>query len=431
MAALSVIVLNALILFIGIPEISSRLHSFYNQDEYADGYDQLATNLAHGHGYRMYPDTAETLSREPGYPVLLAGIFVLFGNKFVVVKAVNFILAIAGAWLMMLIARRISSSPFLIWGAPLLFLFHPGTLLAESRGGVEIVFAFLLLLFMWSVYAAIEKPNIWRFLLSGAVLGFTLLVRSTPLLFPGILLGYLLLVSKRGERLQTCWHVAAMVGAMFVVLSPWIVRNYRLTGKFVPTASVLGVSAHAGLYDNTHLAADENWALVDRDGARERRKLAENLGYAFKPVDNAYYQDFYKTGDELRFSSYLSNAVLHQYEENPALFLKNVELNMFNLWFRGKTAGSTEMNMMIQIPYLFLALIGAVLALSSRRIAPIAPMLLLIVYLVGIYVAILAQARYSVPLLPFLSILACEGLLELHRRFSGQTARYGLASVRS
>ncbi len=43
-----------------------------------------------------------------------------------------------------------------------------------------------------------------------------------------------------------------MVLAMMAVLSPWITRNYFLTGKFIPTASVLGVSAQAGQYIGKH-----------------------------------------------------------------------------------------------------------------------------------------------------------------------------------
>ena len=37
-------------------------------------------------------------------------------------------------------------------------------------------------------------------------------------------------------------------------------------------------------------------------------------------------------------------------------------------------------------------------------------MLLLIAYLMSLHAPILAQARYSVPLIPFVSLLACYGL---------------------
>jgi|ERR1700722_16352366 len=416
------IVLHTVLLFVVLPEMSGRLHPMYNQDEYADGYDQIATNLAEGHGYRMYPDTALTMVREPGYPTLLAGIFLVFGKRFVAVKLVNMLLAFGAAWLMARIARRLSDSHVLTLGAPLLFLFHPGTLVAESRGGVEAPFTFLLALFVLTLYRAIESNRRSAYVLSGAALGVTVLVKSTPMLFPVCVLAYLVVFEHRSSIQRNCLHVAFMTIAMFLALSPWIVRNYSLTGKFIPTATVLGVSAHAGQYVNTHLTTADSWALVDREGARERRRIAEELGYRFKDVTNAYYQDFYSSSDEVKFSNYLFKGVLAEYWRSPMMFVKCVSSNCFNLWFRGKTGNSTTLNMIVQLPYLILAVLGLVLTVRNRQIKIIAPLLLLLIYIAGVHVVILAQARYSVPLVPFLSILASVSLVAAQRRLSGTKA---------
>src|SRR6476661_2416835 len=158
---LLIALVNALILFVLIPKASPHIKGLYSENQYADGYDQLAANLAAGNGYRFYPDTAQTLMREPGYPVLLAGIFRLFGNNFKVVKLLNMVLAFGVAYLMTLIARRISTNTLLIFGSPLLFLFHPETLIAESRGGVEILFGFMLTLYILTVYR-LANTGRWR-----------------------------------------------------------------------------------------------------------------------------------------------------------------------------------------------------------------------------------------------------------------------------
>ena len=47
------------------------------------------------------------------------------------------------------------------------------------------------------------------------------------------------------------------------------------------------------------------------------------------------------------------------------------------------------------------------MAVKNGLFNAVAPVLLLIAYLVAVSVVVLAQARYSVPLIPFLSILAC------------------------
>jgi hypothetical protein len=417
------LVVNAVILLFVIPEFSNRLTSLYNQNLYPDGYDLIATSLVDGSGYRFYPDTARTMMREPGYPIFLAGIFYVFAKSLTAVKLVNMFLAVATAWVMTRIGRRLSSSQALIVVAPLMFLFHPGTLIAESRGGSEALFTLLFTLFALTLYRAIESRRGRDYVVSGGVLGLTVLVRSTPILFPLCLLVYLLVFECQGSpKRAAARNVALMVTAMFVVLSPWIVRNYSLTGKFVPTASVVGVSAYTGQYLCDHLAGHNYWVDedLDREAGRERTKLAQELGYPFK---DGYYQSFYASGDELKFSNYLLNRVIGRYKQSPMMFARCVRSNLFNLWFAGKTWTSTSMNLVVQLPYLILAVMGTMLSVRNKRFKLVAPLALLIVYYVAVYVPILAQARYSVPLIPFLSVLACLALAAARSKGAGVVSR--------
>ena len=407
-------VLHGVFLFLLVPALNHRVSPFYSQDGFMDGYDQIATNLVEGRGYRFYSDTGKTLMREPGYPVFVAGLYLAFGRAFTVVKLANLFLAFLTAWMLTWFGRKVSNQLIMVVAPPLLFLFHPGTLIAESRGGVEILFGCLIVLFMLVVYQAIENNRWWYYLIAGAVLGLTVLVRSTPLLFPVFLLAYLLLFERqRIPKLASCRNIAVMVVAMVVVLSPWIIRNFKLTGRFVPTASVLGVSAHAGQYICTHFSEGKPWVMLDRDAALERSKLALEQGYHFK---DTYYQAFYSAGDELSFSSYLAKRVFTEYEKHPWLCAKCVAYNLFNFWFAGKSWVSTGMNMAVQIPYLILAGIGTWVCVKNKRFPMIGPMVLFIVYVVAVYVPILAQARYSVPLIPLLAILASIALLHFRGR---------------
>lgn len=418
------VVVNATLLAVVVPELSKRLTPLYSQNVYADGYDLLAANLAEGNGYRFYPDTARTLLREPGYPIFLAGIFLVFGNSIIAVKFTNMLLAFVAAWLMTRIACRLSNNQVMILVPPLLFLFHPATVIAESRGGVEVLFTLLLTLFVLTLYRAIERMRCWDYVVSGAVLGLTVLVKSTPMLFPFFLLTYLLIFERQGSsKLAICRNIFFMLMAMLVVLSPWIIRNYLLTGKVVPTASVLGISAHAGQYICKHLSGDNRWVDLDREAAGERQKLAQDLGYPFKDDKDAYYQSFYSSDDEVMFSNYLLRRVIGEYQESPMLFADCMRANLFNLWFAGKTWKSTHMNLIVQLPFLILAIMGTVLSVRNSQFKIIAPMLLFIAYVVAVYTPILAQARYSVPLIPFLSILACVTLVPTQRRVTGLWSR--------
>src|SRR5687768_8057228 len=104
--------------------LSSELSTFYSQNLYADGYDQLAINLVQGNGYRFYPDTALTLMREPGYPIFLAALFLICGTSFAAVKLMHMAMALLVAWLITRIASRVSKERSVRLLAPALFLLH-------------------------------------------------------------------------------------------------------------------------------------------------------------------------------------------------------------------------------------------------------------------------------------------------------------------
>ena len=56
---------------------------------------------------------------------------------------------------------------------------------------------------------------------------------------------------------------------ILTMIASWIARNYMLTGKFIPTGSVLGVSAQAGQYIGKHQFEGKPYWILDREAARE------------------------------------------------------------------------------------------------------------------------------------------------------------------
>jgi 4-amino-4-deoxy-L-arabinose transferase-like glycosyltransferase len=331
------------------------------------------------------------------------------------------LLVLAAAWLITRIARRWSTDPIMVVAPQLLFLFHPGTVLSQTRGGVEPLFALLLTLFVLMVYRAIDSNRFVDFAVGGVVLGLAAIVKSTPMLFPVFLFAYLVVFERRlGSPFAIALRILVMVAAMTAVLSPWIVRNYRLTGRFVPSASVLGISAHAGQYICVNLPSGDAWVDLDRKAARERTSVARTLGYPFKDVEDGYYQSFYSSTDELSFSSYLLGRVVDTYRQSPALFARCSSANLLNFWFAGKTWKSTALNVVVQLPYLVLAVVGISIAFRRHMGLAIAPCLLFVVYYVAVYVPILAQARYSIPIIPFLSVFAGVALAATRQRLAGR-----------
>jgi hypothetical protein len=118
-----------------------------------------------------------------------------------------------------------------------------------------------------------------------------------------------------------------------------------------------------------------------------------------------YYPQFYSAADELKFYGHLGDVVKGRYREEPLLLVQVMADNARGFWVRGRTARATALNTVPVLPFLALALWGAIAA--WRQSLPVGPILLLIAALYAAHVPILGQARYHVPLIPLLAILAC------------------------
>jgi hypothetical protein len=403
-----VIILKLILIFVLLPQLSGKFASHYGQGVYADGYDRLAINLATGHGYRFFPDTALTLMREPGYPIFLAGIFVLFGKSMAATQVANLILSIAVVFLIRKILDEFWPQGQVPSLASVLFLIHPGIIIAESRGGYEILFMVFVCWFVLLLQRASRTEKAFDYIKAGFILGLCSIVKSTVMLFPFFFLVYQILVSLKSHEynIKVFRNFALMSLSFLLVLFPWIFRNYLLVDRIIPTASVLGVSAHAGQYIAQNLSLSNTLMAVDLAAAKERSEYARELGFSFK---DGYYQYFYNSNDEVKFSSLLMRSVVNTYIERPELLIKSCMLNAFGFWFAGKNWNVTLINICIQLPLIILAVYGVWQKIINRDHNIMIIVLAILCYYC-VYIPILGQARYSVPLLPFLWISACIGV---------------------
>ena len=80
--------------------------------------------------------------------------------------------------------------------------------------------------------------RMWTFLAAGAVAGIAMQVRPNMLLLPVWLAAASWWMLHPRPALT---HLVVFVLAAFIVVTPWVVRNARLTGRFIPA------SAHGGI----------------------------------------------------------------------------------------------------------------------------------------------------------------------------------------
>ncbi len=411
---LAIVVLGLLLVKLGfalivVPKYADQIRPLYGIGP-ADNYLSIAKNIDAGHGYRFTPQTSLTLMREPGYPFFLAGLLRVFDNDHELAIVANIIFTSLAAFLLSSLARSVSAARWVSVAAPLLFMLHPGVILSELRYGYESLFTLLVLVFLWLLLKAQRTGRTADYVEAGLALGVASAVRSTALLFPAFLIVHdLILKGGWKSAVRAAWRAALVLACALIALSPWIIRNEMLVGKFVPTTSLPGIAMQVGEYLCIH-AGEKDMAKLDLEAAAVRNRLAVEQGYRFQ---GEYYQFFYDPKDELKFSHALGQQVVHDYLQSPALFAKCATENLFNFWFAGKNRAVTIANLCIQLPYLLLAVLGV--ALDFRRMDRPALILLLlfVAYTVAVYAPIHAQARYSMVLVPILSMFAAVPICRL------------------
>jgi len=411
---------TAAILFIGMPILQRHAAKRYGIG-FADGYDLISKNLANGNGYRWRADMAETMIREPGYPLLLAAAFKIAGFRIEAARLLNLLLTVGIAVMLMALARRMTGDPRAPVIAALLFLVHPGTLIAEARGGIEILFVFVGFGFMLALHWAVEKGGLWRYLFAGLAFGVVVQVRSTPIAFPVLLLLYALFTATGArERLMAAFRVAILVVGMGLVMVPWVVRNYRLVHEFVPGSTLGGVALQEGLCMCRNVSFGVDLYPVGQAAGRERGELARELGMRFEGAE--YFQMFYDAHDETAFNRILYVTARKDYARNPGLLVGCVGKNLFNLWFLGKTWDITKLNMLLQVPVLALVFYGLRIVWRRGDLRKMGILLTYVSSIAIVHLLVVAEARYSIPVLAFLAIPAGVGVTSIwdevrtHRR---------------
>jgi len=421
------LVVKAAVLFVVLPAVSDSVAPGYSIG-FADLYDLIGLNVSQGNGYRAEAETTTTMIREPGYPLFLAAVFRVAGYHLEAARFANLLLSLGIGFMMLRLVRTLTGDATVALLATLLFLFHPGTILSEARGGIEIVFIFVVMLFMLALHRAVDSGQRWHYFVAGLSLGVAVMFRGSPMLFPAFLFAYLVLVQRTlSERIRAAQNVGVLVIGMVLVMMPWVIRNYRLTQRLVLTATVQGVAAQEGQFTCRHLDLQHQFRDLQTAAAGERNQLAAQLG---EPFRGFYYQIFYTPRAEMAFNDSLLQHVSATYRTDPMLAVNCTARNLFfNFWFLGKPGRSTALNAVAQLPFLACAMAGVYLIWKRGLLQRMSLILGFIAYIVAVHVVIIAHARHSVPLVPFLSVLASVSLLAIWDRWRNRETATGRSAI--
>lgn len=294
---LSILSSNRVLLFILISGFLARIFLivffqdnrllFYDADSHE--YVALAENIRLGHGFSW--DSTEPYRpnsfRTPVYPGFLFLARFLLGS-YEAALAIQSFLVVFSAYLLYLIGREYFSHKIALWSAGV-FLFMPFSLNVSVKFLTQTLFMFFLTLSVWSWNKFLKGHNKSYFVLTSFLLPIMTLTRPIAQYIPAIFLLSLAYAVYLGQIKLSLGQFLRSVGLMmvifFLVLSPWLFRNYKLFKSFSVSSIVPYQLYFYELPDIYALAKDVSYQ--EASGILKK----EIDGYS-KTDDFGYYMEF-------------------------------------------------------------------------------------------------------------------------------------------
>jgi hypothetical protein len=358
-----------------------------------DGWGNIADNLFQHREYlnEGYQITAE---RGPIYPYFLYGVYRVFGQKRTLALCFQAVFDVGVGIFIFLISQKLFASKVLSLSASLAWsLYFPEYYLVR-RFYSEPMFTFLQAVYVYVQIKGFERPSPRLFMWAGFWLGITTLCRPVTQFFPLFVLAGLTVSFRRQYRL-IIQLFAPFLLAFSLTLAPWIIRNYRHFGAFVPGSTLLGYN----LLLNS-ISLQQNDYRTASLGPKDVYKYIEGHPALAKRVERA---------NEAEADLIMGREAVTLIGQYPVKYLETCTVRFKRLWF---SLGFAEAP---QVKTYLLAVFHAALLVLSVFTAffckgdwrkPALPVVLLIIYTNLAYIPVHAVTRMLIPVVPYLLILA-------------------------
>ncbi len=376
----------------------------------------IASSLAAGNGFSspFRVDTGPTAWMTPVYPLLLAGVFRLFGvytfHSWLAAVGLNILFCTVACVPIFFAGERVGGLGVAATAAWLWAVF-PNAILIPAESMWEACLAALLgATLLWATLALAGSQRIRDWCAYGLLWGVALMTEATFASLLPLLLGWLAYRALRKEsgarREETVrpWLIKsalpklglahpALAGAVAILCCvPWTVRNYEVFHRLVPLRSILGLQ----LYVGNNPQAREIW-------------LGEN-----HPIHDEAERDRYTELGEIAYAHEKLHAAIRYMLAHPRREAHLIAYRFVAIWAGGTPHPVTDFvhdrspqfrgvllfNLCVAIG----ALMGIVALRRARSVYAFPIAVFPIVYPCAYYLT-LALPRYSLPIDPIVILL--------------------------
>jgi 4-amino-4-deoxy-L-arabinose transferase-like glycosyltransferase len=373
------------------------------QENYSLGWEtgKIAYSVATGQGFSspFQGNTGPTAWVAPLYPYLVAGIFKIFGiysqPSFWVLLAINSLFSALTCLTIYSFAEATLGTKIALWSAWLW-----AVLPYSMYWGIRWVWETSLSAFLLSAafFLALRLKNSDGLRLSslfGLLWGLIALSNPSLLSLLPMMLGWLC-YQRFSEHRK--WIAPAAVATFVFVLSvtPWLIRNYEVFGKFVFIRSNFGAELRLGNY----VGADGQWK------------------WQRHPSQNAAEFAAYARLGELAFVHERGRQAVEFIRSHPAMFASLSLKRAFFFWFgTPRSSGTPGLSRNRYVLFLLSTMLGFGgfwLTIGQKRPGAFLYAALILIYPVVYYITF-PHPRYRHPIEPELMILAVWFALEAWR----------------
>ena len=369
-------------------------HNWLFSHPYEMGF--LANSLLHGHGFSspFGVPTGPTAMIAPGYPILIAAVFFVFGTytfaSEIAIIALQILVSLVTIWLMMRLCRQLLDDRTAIlagafWAVSLPLLWIPTIFWETSLSACALPAMLLLALYCH------RQPTINAWLLLGVSSAIVALVN--PALLP-TLLAILAWSAWQTRRISRTRPLVGLL-ALLLIFSVWPIRNACRFHAFIPLRSTAGI---------------ELW-MGNRPGA------TGFLDESIFPMYNKSELASYVTMGEVAYTRDKTAQAWDYIRAHPAIFLRLTLRRCFRFWSGTGSAGAP---LIYELHALLTSLLGfaglAFLYRNRMRAFAVLMALPLLLFPLPYYITH-AEFRYRLNIDPLLTLLAAYAVTQLATRW--------------
>ncbi len=380
-----------------------RPHNWLFSHPYEMGL--LADSLLHGHGLSspFGVPTGPTALVAPGYPILIAALFFVFGTDTfaseIAIIALQILVSLVTIWLMMRIARQVLDCRTALlagafWALSLPLLWIPAIFWETSLSACALPAIILLALHCR------QRPTIAAWLLLGSSAAIVALIN--PALLPSLVA----IMAATAWQTRRVARTAPLLGflALLLLFSPWPIRNALQFHAFIPLRSTAGF---------------ELW-MGNRPGA------TGFLDESLFPMYNRQELASYVAKGEVAYTNDKSAQAWRYIRAHPADFLDLTLRRCFRFW---SGTGNVDSPRFDELHALLTSLLGftGLVFLYRNRMSAFALLMALPLLLFPLpYYITHAEFRYRLNLDPLLTLLAAYAVTQLaaHRHHPRHRSRH-------